>query len=286
MFKTIRDLMKADARFLFGFVVMVILVGLAVASLFGPYDLKIWNVVPKDKPPSLEYWLGTSSLGQDVFWKATRAIANSLIIALTAAGLSRVIAVIVGLIAGYKGGTTDRVIMSANDSFVVLPLLPVLLLIASIMRGSLGTLGLGILLAIFGWAWDARQVRAQILSLRERGFTQTAIFSGCRTGRLVMKEHFPFVIPLLMATAINNMIFVIGMEIIIAVFGLSSLETPTLGTMIHWSVSYQAMLLGNWWWILTPVIACIILIFALYMLSTSLSEFLDPRTRLQRIKSE
>ena len=175
--------------------------------------------------------------------------------------------------------------MAVNDSFVVLPLLPVLVLVASMLRGKMGILGLGVVLGVFGWAWDARLIRAQILSLREREFTKTAILSGMTSLRLVLREHLPFVIPLIMATAINNMSFVIGTEIVLAVFGLSSLETPTLGTMIYWSVNYQAMLLGIWWWILTPIVICILLILSLYMLSVSISDFLDPRTRLQIIKA-
>jgi peptide/nickel transport system permease protein len=220
-----------------------------------------------------------------VFWYTTAAIRNSLLIGIVAASLSRVIAVLVALIAGYRGGRTDRVLMSINDSFVVLPLLPVLVLVASMLRGKMGILGLGVILAVFGWAWDARLIRAQILSLREREFTKTAILSGMTSLRVVLGEHLPFVIPLIMATAINNISFVIGTEIVLAVFGLSSLETPTLGTMIYWSVNYQAMLLGIWWWILTPIVICILLILSLYMLSVSISDFLDPRTRLQVIKA-
>ncbi len=284
MFNILKDLLKYDKRFLFGFTVICILIFLAIFSSFCPYNLKLWNVVPRDLPPSFEYPLGTNSLGQDIFWKATAAIKNSLIIALVAAGLSRVIAILIGLIAGYKGGITDRIVMSVNDSFVVLPLLPILVLIASVLKGQMNIINIGLLLGIFGWAWDARLIRSQILSLRERQFTQTAILSGMKTSKLVFKEHLPFVIPLILAATINNMIFVIGMEIVLGAFGLSDLETPTLGTMIHWSVSYQAMLLGLWWWILTPIIVCIFLIFSLYMLSTSISEFLDPRSRLQRIK--
>ncbi len=285
MFRVIRDLFRHDTRFAFGFCVILVILFLAVLYSFCPYDLTIWNSVPRDQRPSAKYLLGTTSQGQDVFWYATAAVRNSLFIGVVAALLSRVIAVLVALIAGYLGGRSDRVLMSINDSFVVLPLLPVLVLVASMLRGKMGIFGLGVVLAIFGWAWDARLIRAQILSLREREFTKTAILSGMRSLRLVMGEHLPFVIPLIMATAINNMIFVIGTEIVLAVFGLSSLETPTLGTMIYWAVNYQSMLLGFWWWILTPVVLCILLILSLYMLSVSISDFLDPRTRLQIIKA-
>jgi peptide/nickel transport system permease protein len=285
MINVLRGLFRHDGRFVFGFFVILGILLLALLSFLCPYNLSIWNAVPRDQPPSAQYLLGTNSQGQDVFWYATAAIRNSLVIGIVAASLSRVIAVLVALIAGYRGGRTDRVLMSVNDSFVVLPLLPVLVLVASMLRGKMGILGLGVVLALFGWAWDARLIRAQILSLREREFTKTAILSGMTSLRLVLGEHLPFVVPLIMATAINNISFVIGTEIVLAVFGLTNLEVPTLGTMIYWSVNYQAMLLGIWWWILTPIILCVLLILSLYMLSVSISDFLDPRTRLQVIKA-
>ena len=122
MFTVLRDLFRYDKRFAFGFCVILAILFLAILYSFCPYDLSIWNVLPRDQPPSARYILGTNSQGQDVFWYATAAVRNSLIIGIVAATLSRVIAVVVALIAGYKGGRTDRVLMSINDSFVVLPL--------------------------------------------------------------------------------------------------------------------------------------------------------------------
>lgn len=284
MFSAIKDLLKYDKRFRFGFSVMSLMVFLAILSLFSPYNPKVWHVAPRDMPPSLKHLLGTTSMGQDVFWLATYAIRNSLLLSVIAVIVSRVIAIFLGLITGYKGGFLDRFLMTINDSFVILPLLPILILIASVIKGALNINNLGILLGIFGWAWDARVLRSQILSLREREFTYTAKLSGMKTLSIIIKEYLPFIIPLIMATAMNNMLWVIGMEVTLAILGLSSLEIPTLGTMIHWSVTSQALLLGFWWWILTPVFICILLFISLYMLSISISEFLDPRTRLQRIE--
>jgi peptide/nickel transport system permease protein len=142
---------------------------------------------------------------------------------------------------------------------------------------------LGLLLGSFGWAWDARVIRSDILSLRERGFTQTAILSGTGTMRLVIKEYMPFVTPLVFATLINVMSWAIGLEITLAIIGLTNLDIPTLGTMIFWALSYQAILLGLWWWLLTPVILSVFLFIALYWLSVSISEYLDPRSRIQRV---
>lgn len=272
-----------DGRFKFGFIVICVLIFLAVLSLFSPYDMEIWNLVPRDMPPSIEHPLGTNSMGQDIFWKLTFAIRNSFLMALITAFFSRIIAVIVGLVAGFKGGKVDRMLMSLNDSFVILPLLPILILLGSILKERLNIVTLGFVLALFGWAWDARVIRSQILSLRERGFTYTAILSGQKTFELIYKEYVPFIIPLVFATAINNMFWAVGMEVTLAILGLSNLNIPTLGTMLHWAINYQAMLLGYWWWILTPVVTAVLLFVALYLLSVSISEYLDPRTRIQRI---
>src|SRR5947207_14429870 len=112
--KVLKDLFK-DYRFTFSFIVMVVIVILAFLSIFSPYDPTLWNVVPRDLKPSANYILGTDSNGQDIFWQATFAVRNSLIVALIAGLVSRVIAILVGMIAGYKGGSIDRVLMFLGD---------------------------------------------------------------------------------------------------------------------------------------------------------------------------
>lgn len=286
MLRVIGELLRHDRRFLFGFSVLVIYLLIAAASLFCPYNTKAWNVVPRDLPPSWKYPLGTNSMGQDIMWKAMVAIKNSLLLSAIAAVISRVIAIILGLLSGYKGGLFDRVVMTFNDSFIIIPMFPVLILIASILRTSLNITVLGIMIGLFGWAWDARLFRSQILSLKEREFTKTAILSGMKTYRVIVTEHLPYVIPLIMAATINNVIWVIGMEVTLSLLGLSNLSTPTIGTMIYWASQYQAIFREMWNWILTPIALCVVLILGLYMLSTSISEYLDPRTRLQMIKEE
>ncbi|HAN94763.1 MAG: ABC transporter permease [Limnochordia bacterium] len=284
MFAVIRDLYRNDKRFAFGFTVLAFFVIIAFVSRFAPYDMRAWNTVPRDLRPSLQHPLGTNSIGQDIMWKAMAAIKNSLLLGVIAAAISRVIAIVVGLLSGYKGGLFDRVVMVLTDSFIIIPLFPILILIATILRSSLNMVVLGIVIGLFGWAWDARLFRSQILSLKEREFTRTAVFSGLKTFKIVTTEHLPYIVPLVMATTINNVIWVIGMEVTLSMLGLSNLNTPTIGTMIYWALQYQAIFLERWNWILTPVIICVVLILALYMLSTSISEYLDPRTRLQMIR--
>lgn len=280
--KTFRDLFK-DYRFAFSFSVLVIIVFMAFLSLFSPYDPTLWNVVPKDMKPSSTYILGTDSNGQDIFWQATYAVRNSLIISLIAGLVSRVIAILVGMVAGYKGGAIDRVMMFLGDSLLVIPLFLIIVMVSMLVRQHMNLIVLGLMLSFFGWAWDARLIRSLVLSLREREFTKTAVLSGTGTVKLVLREYLPFAMPLIFSTFINNMSWAIGLEILLAILGLVDLNVPTLGTMLNWALFYQSILLGRWWWILTPVILSLFMFIALYWLSVSISEYLDPRTRIQRV---
>lgn len=280
--KVLKDLFR-DYRFLLSFIILCILLIYGSLSFVAPHDPTLWATFPRDLPPSPDNLLGTDSRGIDIFWSGAFAVRNSLIIALVAGIVSRLITIPVAMLAGYKGGMTDRVLMFFSDSFLVIPLFLIIVLLAVLVRDSLNLVTLGLLLACFGWAWDARVIRSEILSLRERGFTQTAILSGTSTLSLVLKEYMPFVTPLVFATLINVMSWAIGLEITLAILGLVNLDIPTLGTMIYWALSYQAILLGYWYWLLTPVILSILLFIALYWFSVSNSEYLDPRSRIQRV---
>ena len=280
--KILKDLFR-DYRFCFSFVVLIIILVLAILSIFDPYDPTLWNVVPRDLKPSAKYLLGTDSNGQDIFWQATFAVRNSLIISLIAGLVSRVIAIIVGMVAGYKGGWVDRVLMFIGDSLLVIPLFLIIVMIAMLVRQFMNLVLLGLMLSFFGWAWDARLIRSMILSLRERDFTRTAVLSGTGTVKLVLNEYMPFTMPLIFSTLINNISWAIGLEITLAILGLVNLNIPTLGTMLNWALFSQSILLGRWWWYLTPVVLSLFLFIALYWLSVSISEYLDPRTRIQRV---
>jgi peptide/nickel transport system permease protein len=280
--KTLRDLFR-DYRFALSFCVLCLLLILAALSIFSPYDPTLWAAVPRDLKPSWTYLLGTDSKGQDIFWQATFAVRNSLTISVIAATASRIIAILVGMVAGYRGKGADRVLMFISDSLLVIPLFLIIVLLAMLVRDRMNLVTLGLLLAFFGWAWDARVIRSLILSLREREFTQTAILSGTGTVRLVLNEYMPYATPLVFSTLINNMAWAIGLEITLAILGLINPNLPTLGTMLQSAIIHQAVLLGRWWWVLTPVTLSILLFVALYWLSVSISEYLDPRTRIQRV---
>ena len=103
------------------------------------------------------------------------------------------------------------------------------------------------------------------------------------TFHITLREHLPFVMPIIFATTINNMLWSIGLEVTLAVLGLSDTNTPTIGTTIFWANQHQALVAGIWWWIAAPIVVSIFLFLGLYLLFASLNVYIDPRTRLLRI---
>ena len=193
---TIRDLFRFSLSFRFGSIILIIVAILLLLSFFSPFESDDRRVVPRNEPPSLEYILGTTGNGQDGFWILTFAIRNTLLVSGLAVLIGRSIAVMLGMITGYLGGRTDRVISSIVDSVIVIPRLPLLILIAVIMRGEMTVLSLALLLGFLDWAHPSKRYRAMILSLREREFTHTAVFSGMNIINVVVKGAFAIFDPL------------------------------------------------------------------------------------------
>ncbi|MEZ4735001.1 MAG: ABC transporter permease [Caldilineaceae bacterium] len=283
MLTVLRDLLRHDGRFRIAFLFLLAIIALALLSLVSPYEPSKSFMVPPDMPPSAEYPFGTNSRGQDIFWWMAFAVRNSILLGLLTAAVSRVIAIFVGLTAGYRGGWVDRVLMSINDSFVVMPVLPVLILLSFLLRGKLSLFSLAFILGLFGWPWDSRLIRAQVLSLKERPFTRTAIYSGTGAFRITLNEHLPFVLPVVFATTINNLLWSIGLEVTLSVLGLSDVTLPTIGTTIFWANQHQALVAGIWWWLGAPVLVAVVLFLGLYLFFSSVNEYIDPRTRLRQI---
>jgi peptide/nickel transport system permease protein len=281
MLRVLRDLLRYDGRFRIAFVFLAAVVLMIILSFISPYDPNKSFAVEMDSAPSLEHLFGTNSRGQDLFWWLTFAVRNSLFLGVITAIISRVIAILVGLTAGYRGGWVDKVLMSINDSFVVLPLLPILILLGFLLRDVMNLFILAVILGLFGWPFDARLIRSQVLSLKERSFTRTAIYSGTSGFWITIHEHLPFVLPIVFATTINNILWSIGLEVTLSILGLSDLSTPTLGTALYWANAHGALVAGVWWWIAAPTLVAIVLFLGLYLLFASINEYIDPRTRLR-----
>lgn len=283
MLAILRDLIRYNLEFRIGLVLVSIVVVMAGLSFVSPYPPGDVYVVPPDVPPSAAYWLGTTSRGQDVFWQLTFAIRNTLSFGIMVAVLSRIIALVVGLLAGYSGGWIDRVLMSINDTFIIIPLFPILILFYFVLRDTMSTPLLATIMACLGWAYDARLIRSVALSLKTREFTQTSIFSGMKTREILVREHLPYVLPIVFSTTMNNMNWSIGIEVTLAVLGFTDINAPTIGGMIYWANQHTALVAGIWWWIAFPVALVVMTFVGLFLLAVSMNEYIDPRSRLARM---
>jgi peptide/nickel transport system permease protein len=281
MRKAFAGLWKNSGYFRFGIISLAFALFMVTMSFFSPFKPMESFAVTPDLPPSFAHIFGTNSRGQDLFWQMTFALRNSLMFGVMTAILSRVIAVWVGMYSGYKGGLFDKVAMSINDSFVIMPVLPILLLLNFLLRDKMNWFYMALMMAFLGWAYDARLIRAQVLSLKERVFSDTAVFCGMPTRRIVFKEHMPYVMPIIFATTINNLLWSIGMEVTLSILGLTNINKASIGVVIFWANQHQAMISGVWWWLAAPVVVTVFVFTGLYLLSVALNEYIDPRTRLR-----
>lgn len=251
---------------------IIILTVLAIVGLIMPYfsdgDPLVWRSVPRNRPPSFDFWLGTTSQGQDVFWLLTWSLQNSLWLGLSVAFFATLIGVFVGLAAGFIGGRLDLVISFFADALIVIPILPVLILVSAMMQGQMSLQIVAFVLILFNWPYPARQTRSIALSLRERGFIQTARLSGESTTRIIWFQFAPYLRSWSAANFINTVLVATVIESSIAVIGLSSASQATIGTMLYWALEYQAILNERWWWICTPIAAVVLLFVGLFITAT------------------
>lgn len=236
-----------------------------------------WQSYSRNMNPTAEHWLGTTGLGQDVFWLLAYSVRNSFLVGMGVAFFATAIGVFMGLLAGFMGGWADRIITLLTDSFIVIPSLPILILISSMLKGTAPLFYVAVVLVIFNWPWPARQVRSMALTLKERDFISTAMFSGESTGKIIWKEIFPFVMNWSLANFINTILVAIAAESSLAVIGMSSNTTATLGTMIYWANEHQAMLAGRWIWIGAPVVSTALIFIGLFLAMTGAQQMWAKR---------
>ena len=203
----------ANFRLKFGLIVTLIFFIIGFVVYYVPHvNPFTFNTYPNKLGASAEHWLGTTSMGQDVVWLLIEAIHNSLVIGLIVAFLGTVVGVFVGLLSGFAGGLLDRVLMIVTDTFVVIPSLPILIMMTSLMKGSSTTIVMALVLAMFAWAWPSRQIRSMALSIKERDFIHTAKFSGESTVQIVVTEILPYALTWSLSNFMNATLSAIGVE--------------------------------------------------------------------------
>ena len=202
----------------------------------------------------------------------TWSVGSSLTMSILVAAVSTFIGLVVGLLAGFRGGWLDRVLSLTTDTLIVIPILPLLLLLAAVTQGKVSAPVLGVTLVAFNWPYPARQIRAVALSLREREFVHIAAISGEPLWRILAFQLAPYLFSWLMANLTNTVLVVLVTESSLAVIGLASPENSTLGTMIYFALEYQAVLARHWWWIGTPIVAIVLLFVGLFLTSSGIAE--------------
>ena len=270
--------MKMNIRLKIGLVILAIF---TLGSLILPFFMKVdpsrQGSYPKNLPASLEHPLGTNSLGQSIFWFLVIAIRNSLMLGVSVSCVTTLMAGITGLVAGYAGGWLDRVLTALMDTFISIPAFPILIVLSTLVRGQTSFWLVGVILVFFGWPWSARTVRSMALSIREREFISMARFSGASMLQVVSQEVFPYVYTLLVVAFIDAILWVTTTEAALAVIGLSKVEVPTLGSIIFWALSYNALFTRQYTWVLAPVVATIILFLGIFLTSTGYNQMYATR---------
>jgi peptide/nickel transport system permease protein len=272
------------ARFKFGSAMLLIIAALAFTSMLAPPTYERWYYYQKDLPPQLDInrldlILGTTTNGRPILWITLNALANSLYIGVLTALIASHIGLLIGLLAGLARGYKESILITMIDSFVSLPGLPLLIVLAMALKQNLSIYFIPLILSVIAWAWPARNVRSITVSVLSRDFIVTSSFSGIRFTGILFYEVLPYVIGWHITNFINTIIWAIGMETALAIFGLSILSKDTLGTMIYWALNYNALFRGLWWWLLPPVLLLILIFVSLYMISVSISTYLNPRLR-------
>lgn len=265
-------------------VVFFVLVGL-IGPFFVPYDPSQIGVGDTMARPSAQHWLGTTRLGQDIFSQLVVGTRNSLLVGLAVGIFSTVIAIIIGMTAGYLGGWIDDLLMLFTNVFLILPFFPLAIVAASYAQAFnlKGITVIVIVLTLTGWAWAARVKRSQTLSLRGKDFVQAARVSGEPWPRIILFEIMPNMAALVAASFIFSVIFAVLGEAGLEFIGLGDINAVTWGTILYWAQNNQALLLAAWYWFIPPGLCIGLFAVGLTLLQYAIDEMTNPRLKAQRI---
>jgi peptide/nickel transport system permease protein len=260
---------------------LVILAIYCLFAIIGPW------VAPYDpdarsealvQPPSSAHWFGTTHLGQDVLSQILVGTRGVMLVGLTAGIVATILSVLIGVTSGYLGGSWDDTLSALSNVFLVIPALPLIIIITSTVSNA-GDWLVALIIGLTSWAWGARVLRAQTLSLRRRDYVEAARASGERTWRVVLFEILPNLTAIIASGFVGTVIFAVMSEITLAFIGISGISEWNWGTILFWAQSEQALAQGAWWWFVPAGLAIAILGTALSLINFGIDEFVSPRLR-------
>jgi peptide/nickel transport system permease protein len=251
----------------------------AFPGLVAPDDPQA-SIYAQNAGPSSAHLLGTTQLGQDVFSQLIWSTRLTLIVTLIVSAIATVMSMLVGVTAAYVGGVTDRVLTVVTDVFLILPVLPLLILLASYLPP--GVTSLIVVLCITSWAFQARQLRSQGLTVRSRDFLLAARARGERSVYIILVEIVPTMTSLLVASFLSLSVYVVGFAATLQFLGLGNSSELMWGTMLYNAQQASALEAGNAWWALAPGAAVALLGTGFALLNYAFDEIGNPALRPAR----
>lgn len=271
-----------NGKVLFGVVVLAFFVLLA---LLGPMllsalglDARANDISAIAAPPSAAHPLGTTQFGQDVLAQVIEGARGSMFVGFLGAAIGTAIAIVVGVPAGYFGGTTGNLLNFLTNIFLVMPVLPLIFVVAGYLQGT-GLVMIAIIIGVFGWAGGARTLRAQAMSVRNRDFVQAMRMLGEPHRRLIFVEVLPHLYGWIASMFLGGLIGAVMAEAGLAFLGVSDSSAISWGTMIQAAQQQSAVLRGLWWWFVPPGLCIALVGTAAALINFGVDELANPKLR-------
>jgi peptide/nickel transport system permease protein len=262
-----------------GMIILIVFTLVAIfANQLAPTRGAARIVGPGSKAPSAEWILGTSRQGQDIYAQIIHGTRGSMIVGFLTGTIIIIIAIIVGVSAGYIGGWVDELMSLITNIFLILPGLPLIIVVAGWIDRP-GPFTVVVVLSATSWAYGARVLRSQTLALRKSEFVEAARVVGEPSWRIILFEILPNMTSLVASSWIGAVLFAILAEAGFAFIGLGDINAITWGSVLYWAQNNQALLTGNWW-AFVPAGLCIALLgFSLTLINYGIDEITNPRLR-------
>jgi peptide/nickel transport system permease protein len=249
-------------------------------SIANPND---FNLLAARQAPSWHHLFGTTDQGSDIFSQVVLGARRSLMLGVAAALLSTVLATVLGVFAAYAGGIVDDVVNFLTNVFLVIPTIPLLIVIS----GYLTSRGMTTMILVLGltlWAFEARILRGQALSLKNRDFVQAAKVAGESTPRIVFGELMPNMISRIAAAFVLVFYIALLVDAGLEFLGLGDTSHTSWGETLYWAQTNSAVLQGEWWPFLFPGLALALTVVGLVFLLAGIDEISNPRLRGERAR--
>ena len=228
--------------------------------------------------PSGAHWLGTDNFGRDVLAQLMYGTRSSLTVVLITGALAVTIGVLIGTVAGFRGGLVEEALMGLTNVVITIPSLVVLILLSIALNTRTFPI-MGLIIGAISWTWTARAVRAQTSSLRSRQHVEVARISGASTLALIVWEVIPYMLSYLCLAFVLQLASGILQEAALSLLGLGPSQGISLGLMLHWALLWESVRTGAWWAFVPPTLLLAAIAFGLLLLQTSLDEVFNPRLR-------